>query len=171
MLTSGRELAVGDARLSVAGFDLPVTDLAGQDDLLRECQLTDVRFDPLDSTISLVLDLRTALGFPDCDLAVITARQVRGFSWSGPGSAQEWQPWYVIDSVFTRKDEYWVDLELVLQPSQSLRVSARSIELTAGRSDLFDLAQPDLGEDSAEAIRSGFPGAETRFAAVERYTR
>jgi hypothetical protein len=169
MLTSGKALAEGGQELQTAWTGQSAAKLDGQGDLLRECQLTDVGFNALDSTLSLVLDLRSALGFPDCDLAVITFRRVRTFSWTGPGSAQDWQPWYVVDSAFTRKD-YWADLELALLPSQNLAASARSIELTAGRSDLFDLAQPDLTGDSAEAIRLGFPDLETRLEPVEYYS-
>lgn len=137
-------------------------------DFLREAQLTDLGFAALGSRLCIVFDLRNALEFPDADMAVMVLNGVREFSWLGSGTAHSHQPWLVMNSGFTRNGG-WHQVAMELMPNQNLNAVCGSVEFFAGRSDLYDLAPPDLTEDSAEEIEAGFPRVGTPFDVEDRF--
>lgn len=168
MSISAEELLRG-----VTPTDLPVSTpdrgwIRGGD-FLREAQLTDLGFAALASRLCITFDLRNALEFPDADMAVIVLTRVREFSWLGSGTAQNHQPWLVMNSEFSLNGS-WRQVAMELMPNQNFNAVCASIEFFAGQSDLYDLAPPDLTEASAEDIEAGFPRVSTVFA-VDDYFR
>lgn len=153
--------------------DLPVaspdSDWLQGGDFLREAQLTDIGFAALSSRLCVVFDLRNALGFPDADMAVLVLNRVREWSWLGSGTAQSYQPWLVMNTEFSR-DDFWHQVGMGLMPHQDFKAVCGSVEFFAGRSDFYELAPPDLTEDSAEQIEAGFPRVSTAFE-VDSYFR
>jgi hypothetical protein len=162
----------GDDLLGGLRPDTPPTPLdpeeAAGGDLLREAQLTDVRFDPVALKLALVFDLREAFAYPEADVAVAVLTGVRDLAWLGSGSANEHQAWHVVDAK-AAWDGYWCGVEFALLPNQRLRAQARSFELLTGRSEHFEAAPPDLGSAPAAEIRAGFPRAETQLVLGESF--
>lgn len=134
------------------------------DDLWREAQLTDVGFDAVSSTLCLVFDLRNALDLPDCDMALIRLRPAYTFGWSGPGAAHRYSPQYVVGCT-VRHGASISEITFDFVSGQSFSARAQEAEAVAGRSELFDLAPPDLTEAAPEQIAAGFPRLDRRFEA------
>ena len=168
MTISAEELLHG-MTLADPPVSTPNNDWIQGGDFLREAQLTDLGFAALSSRLCIAFDLRNALDFPDADLAVIVLNRVREFSWLGSGTAQSYQPWLVMNSEFSRNGS-WHQVAMELMPNQNFNAACASVEFFAGRSDLYDLAPPDLTEASAEEIKAGFPRISTTFV-VDDYFR
>lgn len=134
------------------------------DDMWREAQLTDLGFDAVSSTLCLVLDLRSALDFPDCDIALIRLRPAYTFAWSGPGAAHRYSPQYVVGCT-VQQDASTPEVTFSFVSGQSFSARALEVEAVAGRSDLFDLAPPDLTDATPEQVAAGFPRLDRRFEA------
>jgi hypothetical protein len=134
------------------------------DDMWREAQLTDLGFDAVGSTLCLVFDLRGALDFPDCDIALIRLRPVYTFASSGPGAAHRYSPQYVVGCTM-QQGASTPEITFSFVSGQSFSARAREVEAVVGRSDLFDLAPPDLTRASPEQVAAGFPRLDRRFEA------
>lgn len=139
--------------------------------LLDEAQLLDVRFDAITQTAGLIFALRSALEFTRSNTAVLVARGVRNFSWSGPPGANTLTAWSVA-SWSPSSGQAMINIEISLWPAPG-----GLIHLAAERTEFYsgDVADLDGGLDYEGLQRIQLTGAipdwESCFEVADAFTR
>ena len=129
---------------------VPEADPLSEEDVLREVQLLDVRFEVSTGSAWLLLDLRGAVSFMEGNTAVLGVHGVRELSWQGdqPG---RWTANMVVGSRPVA-DGHGVDLATT--PGGELRVRGTSSEFWVGDTPGGDEAPPDFTADDDSTIRA-----------------
>jgi len=142
-----------------------------EDGLLDEAQLLDVRSDAITQTGGLIFDLRSALEFTRSNTAVIVARGVRNFFWSGPPGATTLTAWSVA-SWSLSSGQAMINIENSLWPAPG-----GLIHLAAERTEFYsgDAADLDGGLDYEGLQRIQLTGAipdwGSCFEVADAFTR
>ncbi|MEO3782430.1 hypothetical protein ABGB12_03805 [Actinocorallia sp. B10E7] len=141
--------------------DFEAVPLAERDPLrepdgLLEAQLLDTRVETLVSRAGLLLELRTTMGFPKGDAAVLVACGVREFTWSADPRPAPRTAWNVVASTPGAEDGLFA-LDLDFLPRARLRLVAESAEFYVADVPRLGPRVPDYEADEADAIRNNLP--------------
>jgi hypothetical protein len=155
------ELLSSPARRNCAAT--PETDALVDLDALQEADLVNVRFDADDSSVVMLLDLRTALQFRLANTAVLVLRGVEELHWArgehgGPG---RWAHYVMSSKPGVDRDR--VTLELVCLGGWRFSAISAAAEFFVG--DIPDLpgAPPNFVEDDEQTITDGMPSWDSLF--------
>lgn len=137
-------------------------DPFAEPDALLEAQLLDVRFEVLTSTLGLLFEFRTAMNFVDGDTALLLARNVEEFKWSGEPRPTEKTAWNVVGSVPSVVNGRVV-LELDFLPVAQARIVAKRAEFYVGDVPGLRDRLPDYLEDDDATVRANLASWSSVF--------
>lgn len=141
---------------------MPEMDALVDCDALEEADLVDVRFGADDSSLAMLLDLRTALQFRLANTAVVL-RGVEEFRWvtGGPRGSRRAAHYVMSSQPGVQTDRF--TLELVCQRGWRLNAIATSAEFFVG--DIPDLpeAPPNFVEDDEQRVADAMPAWDSLF--------
>jgi hypothetical protein len=130
------------------------SDPLRDEDALCEGGLLDFLFDPVRSRVGLLFDLRGALSFRRPTVGLLIARDVAEFAWRGDGrSGPYWQT--IMQSRPSLGSNFGFSLGMLSGANLSIRCV--SAEFLVGVMPGVGDTPPNLGRDSEETIRDGFP--------------
>ncbi|WP_136023614.1 hypothetical protein [Microbacterium sp. K27] len=122
-----------------------------EDDALLEAQVIDVRLDAINSTVGILIDLRTSLQLAESNTGVLVVDSVTRLQWAAGTTLSGRTAWTVVGSEI-RSIGKGVEILLRLHPNCELTVRGVSAVLHAVEVPDLDMI-PDLLSDTDDEIQ------------------
>jgi hypothetical protein len=142
---------------------MPESDALTDIDGLQEADLVDVCFDARESTLVMLLDLRTALQFRLANTAVLAMRDVRHVEWNGNEPERGSRVAHYVMSSKPSVTGGRITIEIACLGGWRLAATASSAEFYVGDVPGLPKAPPNFARDDETTIAAGMPRWASTF--------